>query len=331
MGGVGRGSILWGHDRNPRLVRSGDRRAGSRHSDRSRPQPSSGHEARFRPSIERVLDLQRTAGNAVVTRLMARSTRASVPEAVQRLVTMAPGQVNETLNQVDPLMPGTDFGTTFIRVNGVEHPPASLAGAVARPGLSVVARPGGQADVSVSAEPVNSVSFRMDVPSPPPWTKTVSKDEASTRLKYEFGEAERQRFMGVLGKYMDHEGTTKIRATGAPNDSQFKALVRAHELVHVDHIQEAYDNILAPWDARVRGYKAPATPFLASSAGTAAQEFDQSVVPAAEVGDLLQQHFKQRGLAFHDSTEGAKPVVDDVSETGILGKTLNFRWRHPLS
>lgn len=277
-----------------------------------------------------LLGLQQAAGNAAVQRLAAQMERQSGPP-VQRLVAFQPGTINQTLNMVDPLIPGTDFGTTFLRLNGTEHPNASLDGAVVAPGLQVTPLPVGGAHVSVTVEPINIMSYRMDLPSAPPWKKAVSKSEAGYRVRDGLPEASRGQYEAVLAKYIDHGGQTDLRATGAPDDGQFRALVRQHEDVHVSHIQDAFDHYLTPWDAKIRGYQAPAPPFVATAAATAQQEFYGAVgFDPRTLGGLIEKHFRDSGLAFHGRDEGASPHIDSTAEEGFWTKSLKFRWRHPL-
>jgi hypothetical protein len=277
------------------------------------------------------MQLQRTAGNAAVSRLLGRAKGDGRDVPVQRLVGQTSGQINETLNMIDPFIPGTDFGTTFVILNGMEHPPTDLAKAMAPVNLTVKPQPSGRALVSLYSEPFNIMSYRMDLPSAGAWKKTVSKNEAGYRLKSDIKDSEKQRCQPVLDKYIDKDGDTEIEAHGAPDDQRFRQLVREHEQVHLTHIGEAYKGILKTWDAQIRARGSEGTPFEASSPATAQSEFYRSLMPPDEVGRQIQHHFKQNGLLFHDTREGGAPVIDDVYETGLFKKTLHFRWRHPLS
>lgn len=279
---------------------------------------------------EQVMHLQRTAGNAAVSRLLGERQGGQVA-SVQRSVQFAPAQINETLHMVEPLMPGTDFGTTFLRLNGTEHPNASLDGTVSPPNLHVERLPTGEAHVSVLGEPVNIMSYRMDLPSAPPWSKNVSTSEVGYRLKDQLPEDLRDQFLHVFEKYMDKEGNTELRALGAPDDAQFKTLVYQHEKVHLGHIFELYKCLLV-WDKRIRDYKPPRRPFRASSPDSAKVEFYDAIgCNPQQLEKLIQSHFKQSGKTFHATKEGSSPHIDHVSETGLFSKVLNFRWKHPLS
>lgn len=277
-----------------------------------------------------LMGLQQAAGNEAVQRLVAQMELQHCPP-VQRLVQFHPGTINQTLNMVDPLIPGTDFGTTFLRLNGTEHPNASLDGAVVAPGLRVTPLPAGGAHVSVTIEPINIMSYRMELPSEPPWNKTVSKHQAGYRVRDGLPEDSRAQYQEILAKYMDHGGETDLRATGAPDDRQFRALVRQHEDVHVSHIQEAFDHMLTPWDARIRGHMAPAPPLVATAAATAREEFYRAVgFDPQTLGGMIEKHFRDSGNAFHGRDEGASPHIDSTAEEGFWTKSLKFRWRHPL-
>lgn len=284
------------------------------------------------PVAEHLLRLQRTAGNAAVSRLLVElKQRQAVP--VQRSARLdEAGQIGETYNMVDPLTTATDFGTTYLRLNGTEYPTASLAAAVNSPVLQVRPQQDGTAHVSVAREPSNVMSYRMALPSAPPWYKTVSKVLAGSALLGYPAAEESETSQSLVDRYRRGNGDTRVRATGAPSDEQFKTLVRVHENVHLGHVREIYEYFLAPWDHQIRSYLLGEPPFVAKSAGTAEQDFYQQIGwSPQELAVLIANHFDKSGDAFHGTPQGGKPDIDKIFETGLFTKTLEFRWKHPHS
>jgi hypothetical protein len=296
---------------------------------RRRKAPTTGHSGFLAPETAAVLRLQRLAGNRAVSNLLRPSTGATI--AVQRIAVWGAGVRNRTLNMVHPATIGTDFGTTFIRLNGVEHPVASLNGAMQAPGLTITQVPSGGADVAVTQEPTNTVSYRIDLPTAPPWKETRTKDEAGRYIRNQVGDAYQKACAPVLNKYVDGEGNVEIRAVGNPNDERFNALVEEHEDVHVSHARETFENILSPWDAKIAAYKPPNPPFHTASPAPGAAFYTHIGFTPQEIGSQIENHFAMSGRAFHDRKEGGSPLVDHVEETGLFRKTLNFRWKHPMA
>lgn len=245
--------------------------------------------------------------------------------AVQRQLDWVEGARARTNNIAYSFLHFVDFGITPLVVNGQSFPGGgNLDTALHAPAL-MFEQKDGHVELSVAAEIVNDVGYRMELPSSGPWTsqdniKRVSDILADARHS-PIGE-------DLLG---DGSATVTVEAKGLPNDAEFAQRVERHENFHVNDIREKLAAILVPWDRAIRQFMQQGRKIIAETQQKAEEKF------YAEIGGTPKQVLKRvidalraSGLAFHQSAKGRSPWMDSyiVADT-VSGKRVTVYWDMP--
>ncbi|MEA2717190.1 MAG: hypothetical protein QOI99_1507, partial [Actinomycetota bacterium] len=189
------------------------------------------------PSAERLLQLQRSVGNQAVSRMLGRLT-------VQRAAKWANGNRIRTRN------PAAEFaafnfslGFTPPVLNGTEvhggNADALAQQAIVAPGWR--RQPEGAGFVAkVTSDPVNTVSYNMYLPAPPPWRVQSTVATVLPLLKME----EKEPCDGV-------NGAVDFEFLGRPNAPTFLRNLERHESQHAKDHEQAFKQILKPWADKI--------------------------------------------------------------------------------
>ncbi|MBZ5522843.1 MAG: hypothetical protein LAP21_11450 [Acidobacteriia bacterium] len=247
------------------------------------------------------------------------------PEAapvIQRQLSWHEGARTKVTNLTGPILDFTDFGVTPSIVNGTEIPPGDAAAALLGPAILFNRLEHGGVEASIHAEPINVISYRMELPSDPPWVRQATVDHASSALE-------------MLSKFSishavapDRDAVITVEAKGLPSDGGFAALVEQHEDVHVRELAEVVHEILLPWDTRIAQFRVQGRKFVGENeVAAAALLYEALGGTAAQVGARFNNALRDRGLAFHHTGEGSSPEIDS---TTFGGGILRVYWKHPM-
>ena len=268
--------------------------------------------------------LHQAIGNQAVARLHG-ARRPVVAPAVQRAIVWNDGPRAKVLNQVGPLW-FRDHGTTPATINASEFPGGDPATVLVGPQLAIAPGGAGTARVTVTAEPTNTVGYRMELPTTPPWWVKKSKAEAASALGMVGGDE----ISAGLTEFSNKPGDVVVEAKGLPDDAGFATKVETHENHHVEEIRTTVNDILRPWDSQITAFRVGGQAVEARAGQNPAAEFYRAVGGTpAEIGSRMVADFELRGKAFHATKEGGPATIERYDLPGIWHKSLRFWWRHP--
>lgn len=231
---------------------------------------------------------------------------------------------NDLINTMTQFL---DFATTPIILNGQTFPGGNARTAVIAPALLI--NPGAEATtVTVAAEAIQNVTYRMELPLDPPWTRAgVDKPMIKSALELQLGK--NSAVAVPLGG--DEVGPIDLEVKGLPSDAAFAQLVERHEDVHVKELQDTIEEILDPWDAMISNFKNLHLSVSGASEGAAEAEFYRTVGGTPEeIGERFVASLREKGIAFHATAAGGSPVISRV-EKSFFGGTLKVYLRHAMS
>jgi len=265
-------------------------------------------------------------GAAAIARRIA-PAGATAASRIQRVVMRGDGDRQRNVDLVNTVMGFRDFGVTPGRINAEEFPGGNAANAIVAPQLTATPAADGQTAVRVTAEPVNVVDYRMELPAAPPWQRAVNKGDVIPYVEMVAGGGYAARLQRLRDSATD---ATTFRVAGAPNDAAFSGLVETHEDRHVTDLWTTTDQILEPWDANLRQLRETDAPMTAPDEATARQMiYDAAGGTPAQIGQRMVDDMRDSGTAFHQTPAGGPPGVSDVT-TGTAPNRLTLTWRHPL-
>lgn len=198
-----------------------------------------------------------------------------------------------------------DFGTTPVILNDQEFPGGNRDSALDGPALLIETKGPGVVELSVAAEAINIVGYRMILPSAPPWTAQVPLGNLSVRI----GGVEGGSPMSpdIVG---DGQQQVTLEVKGLPNDQRFAELVELHENVHVKDLRQQIEAILLPWDRAISEFRRQGKKITAASAEEAEEKFYALVGGTpAQVATRFVNTLRDLGGAFHRSERGKSPAI----------------------
>jgi hypothetical protein len=202
-----------------------------------------------------------------------------------------------------------DFGITPAIVNGHEigAPPYPKVNA---PTFQFTANALGGVDLRVAATPVNSVSYRMSLPSKGPWRGSFPCGLVLSHIGIgvEHRSAEVNAFAEEKGA-----AAVPVEVQGFPNNEAIQNWVERHEGVHVQHLQDVMQDVLGVWDRMIENYRVVGQAVQGASPAAAEQNFYLQVGGTPqEIADRLVDEFNQKSSIFHHSAVGRDPPALSV-------------------
>lgn len=261
----------------------------------------------FKPNRRQlsILHLQRTIGNRAVQRLLAASKPAT--PTLQRTATWQKATPQGSINLAAVIM-GIEKVADNQRAIGVTHPllndkPIELntdPQAFIQPPevISIADLTGGGFDVHLGALPTNTGSYDEKVLASPPWEVDVPKHA----VQQQFGL-----------KACSGAGTTSFRASGHPNDQEMLHANRRHEDHHARDHEDAFNETIVPWDAKVTAVQQAGTAFHGHDLHEA---FTNLYSQAGGNPKQVARDYKQRAYAKSD-------VFHHTPQGGDLGEPTN--------
>lgn len=262
---------------------------------------------------------------------MLRRGGAGQPQTpVQRQVVRGADVEENTINLTSVVTAFTDYGTTYVQLNGAELPGnGAFVNAVAPPEFNVAA---GDNDyvARVTGEPVNTVSSRVALPTAPAWETGIALSNLSARLNMMRGRPITD--ANFIGNKPDREILLYVK--GLPSDATFANLVRQHELHHVADINTAIGQALTPWDLAIRNAIAQNTEYHGDSVETAEAAMWAGLGgTTAQVGVALRGALQALGNGFHAQPLGARPPLNRVEgeKRFLLRDIVRVYFDHPMA
>lgn len=248
------------------------------------------------------------------------------PPAIQRQIDYGHGTKSRQIDPIESMIRGVDFGITRVRLNGARIPPAANAtGAISASDFQVHAS-GERTTVSIRRVATQNVSYEMELPVSPPWTRSgVAKGLLKGALEMQLPRDTPIR----VPIESTESGTISVELKGHPDDDTFAALVERHEKYHVKDLEETIHDILRPWDTMLQRLAEAGTRFEEASQGRA----EEAAYRAAggtprEIGERFGVALRDKGIAFHRTATGGSPMITGV-EKSTFGGTLRVYVRHP--
>lgn len=253
------------------------------------------------------------------------SNSSSSEETVQRQISWFEGPRTKNKDMTGPVLNFLDFGITPVIVNTEELPGGDLTTAFLAPALLINPLDDGRTEVSVFAEVVNIVGYRMELPADPPWQQVTTVEHAHAALGMAgFGISE--------DLVEDRSEAVTVEAHGLPSDDAFAALVEQHEEHHVDELKIIITEILIPWDHRIATFMSTKRKFVGDSSEEAtAALYEAAGGTPREIAVRFNNALRDAGIAFHATHEGGAPNIDSTTFDKRNGNVLKVYWNHPLS
>ncbi|MBL0911202.1 MAG: hypothetical protein IBJ09_02430 [Bacteroidia bacterium] len=243
---------------------------------------------------------------------------------VQRQVDWAEGVRIKNRNLATPFLKQYDFGITPAIVNTTTIDGLSLVDTsrmLNGPEFHFEKTGKDEGALKVKEEPQNRVSYSMELPSAPPWQARVKPLHGAFGVKDNFPNVEK----ALLSSKLDE---IDLDAGGDPSSEAFADLVEVHEDHHVEDLKKLRDNILVPWDTRIRKFKEADRSIHAATSKEAETEFYHQIGSTpAEIGQHFFERLRHKGNKFHKTEEGSTPRISFAS---FYNNTLYIAWKHPL-
>ena len=268
---------------------------------------------------ERILALQRAAGNRAVSDLLQGVVQRCGPvpcacpdqqglqqaDVVQRAVNLQPGATLHNKQIATNTLNG-DFSLGYTpptlnnaEIGGDAQGEGRAKQAIVAPGIR--GKPSGSwfggYDARVSSVPTNTVSFAMYLPVAPPWTAPATKDYVA----------------GLLSPDANHcggqAGNTAFSVHGVPDDARLAGEVDTHEHRHVsDHVQIA-QQVLGRWDAKLQEAFDSGTTLRAATPEAAEEKlFNAMGGRPDQIASRLHHGWGTASDRFHQTADGRTNV-----------------------
>lgn len=290
-------------------------------------QSSSGHNgfgfADNRPQALAQLKLKEMAAAFSEQRSRAEQTTEN-EGVVQRQVDWFAGPRTRNRDLTNSLLYYHDFAITPVIVNGEEFPGGNPAQAIAGPAFMIDPQENGLVHLTVAAEPINRVGYRMELPTPAPWVAYDTFLRAETAI-------------GTGGFSIEDElapepnRIIEIQAHGLPNDNTFANLVEVHENHHVADVRRITRNMIEAWDDNIQFFIQNGNTIVGNNADEAIATFYARMgATPAELGTAYRNAVRDAGNHYHTTPEGHSPVIDSTSFLDGPMPRMNVYWEHAL-
>ncbi len=228
-------------------------------------------------------------------------------DAVQRMILYPDGVRERTINQAETVTRFRDYGTTFTQLNGTQLNSGNSRTALGAPAFNIEPQEDKTVRLSIAAEAINALSYRMELPSAPPWEVMTDIAHVNEAVKNMRGHEP------VYPSYVDPSTAIRLTVSGAPSDGTFAALVETHEDVHVQDNYAASRDLLEPWDERIHSFNEANHSVTAPAAEEAEPAFWAQIgATPAEKGKAFYDELRDRGNHFHQQDNGKGPAVDSM-------------------
>jgi hypothetical protein len=250
---------------------------------------------------------------------------------VQRQVVRDANVEQRIINLTNTVTAFTDFGTTYVSLNGSELPgDAGFADAVVPPDYTVAPDGDNSYVARVTAAPVNRVGCRIALPTAPEWETGIALNNLSARIDMMRGRPIADQ--DFIGTKPGREVLLYVK--GRPDDDTFAGLVRQHELVHAGDLNTAVDNVLRPWDLAIQNAVAQNTAYRGDSVEAARNAMWAGLGgTAGEVGVAFRGQLEHLGNHYHHQPQGGRPTVHSVDgrKRTFLRDIVRVHYNHPLA
>lgn len=255
------------------------------------------------PSPARAVTVQR-----MVQRAPQPATRNS--SAIQRQLQWVEGGRARVKNLANCFLHFLDFGVTPILLNDQEFPGGgNLSLALHGPAFLIDPKEG-HVELSIAAEIINRVGYRMELPSAGPWTAQDNIKRVSDILVDARHSAIGSAFVGA------GTATVTVEARGMPDNATFADRVERHENWHVNDIKEKVKAILVPWDNAMTKFMQEGRTIVAETAQKAEEKFYAMVGGTpVQVATRFVNTLRVSGNAFHGTSLGRSPWIDSYTAT----------------
>lgn len=263
---------------------------------------------------------------------------------VQRQIIRGPDTEQNTINLTRTILEYKDFGTTYTRLNQTEFPGGNADNALTGPALRINKKGEGDIAVSVYSEPINTVSTRIELPAAPPWTAPSTLGYLAGRIQ---GTGDGFSISDhILGRDVEHQNEDGEKTTvkenagaaatlsvgGLPNDTGFAALVKAHEMHHVNDVTQVAIKVLLPWDKAIKRAIEQNTEVHGASVEEATGKLYKHLGGTpSEIGNKFNNESRIKGLAYHRTQIGSTPSIDNTAVYGNpqTGYMVRVYFKHP--
>jgi hypothetical protein len=210
---------------------------------------------------------------------------------IQRVAAWTAGAVNEVNNLANTFLNGAPVGVTNPMLNSsVLSSGADTRAAIAKPALAFASSATG-VNARVGTVPTNTGSFRENVLTAGPWTRTVPKAAVGAAFPT---------LTACSGA-----GDSTFRAIGKPTDAAMFAANRRHEDHHANDFHTAFTATIVPWDTALTAAAGASTVFTgANEAAAEAALFAAMGGTANQVADAFTAAAAAAIAAFHATPKG---------------------------
>jgi hypothetical protein len=264
-------------------------------------------------------------GNPTVTvqRMIQRAPQPATRNgsAVQRKLEWIEGGRAKVKNLADCFLRFLDFGVTPILLNDQEFPGGGNLKIALHGPAFLIDLQDDHVELSVAAEIINCVGYRMELPSAGPWTAQKDIKKVSDILVDAQHSAIDKDLLG------DGTATVTVEAVGMPDNSTFADRVERHENWHVDDIKEKVKAILDPWDKAMTKFMKEGKTIVAETSKKAEEKFYEQVGGTPEqIATKFVNALRMSGNAFHGTTKGKSPWIDSYT---VAFNTVRVYWDMP--
>ena len=255
----------------------------------------------------------------MVQRAPQPATRNS--SAIQRELEWVEGGRARVKNLANCFLRFLDFGVTPILLNDQEFPGGGNLSLALHGPAFLIDQKEDHVELSIAAEIINRVGYRMELPSAGPWT---AKDNIK-RVSDILVDAQHS----AIGSYFVGDGTATVtvEAQGMPDNATFADRVERHENWHVNDIKEKVKAILVPWDKAMTKFMQAGRTIVAETEQKAEDKFYELVGGTpVQIATKFVNTLRVSGNAFHGTSLGKSPWIDSYTATA---KHVTVYWDMP--
>ena len=239
---------------------------------------------------------------------------------IQRALQWVDGGRTRNKNVAHSFLHFVDFGVTPIILNDQEFPGGNVRIALQGPAFLISPKEG-HVELSVGAEVINRVGYRMELPSAGPWIAQDTIGRVSTILTTAQHSAISDVFLG------DGNTMVQVEARGLPDNATFANRVEQHENFHVNDIREKVNSILVPWDRAMSQFMREGRKIIAETAEKAEEKFYAAVGGTPEqIATKFVGTLRASGNAFHTTAQGKSPWIETYTATA---NSVTVYWDMP--